>query len=116
MPDVAVNNPPVARRAWCAVAVVAAAGTLVSLDTMVNIAFPAITASFAIEVGEIQWVVTSYVLTFARSLLAAGRLADAFGHRRVLSAGLILSACVLGLCGVAHEYCWSSMARMVQGA
>src|SRR4051812_21560863 len=32
-------------RAWATVAVVAATGGLVALDTMVNIAFPAITAS-----------------------------------------------------------------------
>ena len=57
---------------WATVAVVAATGGLVSLDTMVNIAFPAITASFDIEVSEIQWLVTTYVLTFASLLLAAG--------------------------------------------
>ena len=62
-------------RAWATVAVVARR-RLVSLDTMVNIAFPAITASFGIEVSDIQWLVTTYVLTFASLLLAAGRLSD----------------------------------------
>ena len=46
------NISRIGRREWAAVAVVGAAGALVSLDTMVNIAFPAITASFAIDVGE----------------------------------------------------------------
>ena len=91
MSDVTVGNAPVGRRAWGTVAVVSAAGALVSLDTMVNIAFPAITESFGIEVSDIQWVVTTYVLTFASLLLAAGRLSDAFGHRRVLVTGLVLT-------------------------
>jgi MFS family permease len=105
----------VGRLGWGTVAVISAAGALVSLDTMVNIAFPAITASFGIEVGDIQWVVTTYVLTFASLLLAAGRLSDAFGHRRILAIGLVLSACGLARCGVAHEHGWFLMARVVQG-
>ena len=116
MSDVTVGNAPVGRRAWGTVAVVSAAGALVSLDTMVNIAFPAITESFGIEVSDIQWVVTTYVLTFASLLLAAGRLSDAFGHRRVLVTGLVLSAFGVGLCGVVHAYGWFLLARVVQGA
>jgi EmrB/QacA subfamily drug resistance transporter len=101
---------------WRAAVVAAgAAGLLVSLDTMVNIAFPAITASFRLEVSEIQWVVISYVLTFASLLLAAGRLSDAFGHRRVLAAGLVLSASSLCLCGLAPDFGWFLAARVVQG-
>ena len=110
------NISRIGRREWAAVAVVGAAGALVSLDTMVNIAFPAITTSFAIDVGEIQWVVTTYVLTFASLLLAAGRLGDAFGHRRVLAAGLALTAVGVGLCGVVDAFGWFLVARVVQGA
>src|SRR5262245_38123873 len=102
MHELTATRPVVERRAWATVAIVAAAGGLVSLDTMVNIAFPAITESFAIEVSDIQWLVTTYVLTFACLLLAAGRLGDAFGHRRVLAVGLVLTALGVGLCGVAH--------------
>jgi EmrB/QacA subfamily drug resistance transporter len=114
--EVTTARPVVARRAWVTVAIVAAAGALVSLDTMVNIAFPAITESFGIEVGDIQWLVTTYVLTFASLLLAAGRLSDAFGHRRVLAVGLALTALGVGLCGAASEYGWFLAARVVQGA
>jgi EmrB/QacA subfamily drug resistance transporter len=82
---------------------------------MVNVAFPAITASFAIDVNGIQWLVTTYVLTFATLLLAAGRLGDAFGHRRILRFGLGLTALGVGLCGIAHEYGWFLAARVLQG-
>jgi EmrB/QacA subfamily drug resistance transporter len=97
------------------IAVAAAAGLLISLDTTVNIAFPAITAAFTLEVSEIQWVVISYVLTFASLLLATGRLSDAFGHRRVLAAGLGLTALGVLLCGLATGFGWFLAARVVQG-
>jgi EmrB/QacA subfamily drug resistance transporter len=54
-----------------------------SLDTSVNIAFPSITQEFGLEVTMIQWVVVSYVLTYASLLLSFGRLADMWGHGRV---------------------------------
>ncbi len=105
-----------ARRTWRAAVVVAgAAGLLISLDTTVNIAFPAITAAFELDVSEIQWVVISYVLTFASLLLAAGRVSDAFGHRRVLAGGLVLTAAGVVWCGVAPDFGWFLAGRVVQG-
>jgi EmrB/QacA subfamily drug resistance transporter len=101
---------------WRAAVVVAgAAGLLISLDTTVNIAFPAITAAFELEVSEIQWVVISYVLTFASLLLAAGRVSDAFGHRRVLAGGLVLTAAGVVWCGLAPDFGWFLAGRVVQG-
>jgi EmrB/QacA subfamily drug resistance transporter len=109
--------PATAQPAWRAAVVVAgAAALLISLDTTVNIAFPAITAAFELEVSEIQWVVISYVLTFASLLLAAGRVADAFGHRRVLAGGLVLTAAGVVWCGLAPDFGWFLAGRVVQGA
>ena len=60
--------------------VVACLGGLLSgLDTSVNIAFPAITAAFDIDVSQIQWVVVSFVLTYSVLRLPAGRLAGRVG-------------------------------------
>ncbi len=103
-------------RSWrVAVVISGAAGLLISLDTTVNIAFPAITAAFRLDVSQIQWVVISYVLTFASLLLATGRLSDAFGHRRVLAAGLAFTGSGVALCGLAPGFGWFLVARVVQG-
>lgn len=91
------------------------AALLVSLDTTVNIAFPAITATFKLEVSQIQWVVVSYVLTLASLLLATGRLSDAFGHRRILTVGLTVTGAGVALCGFAPDFGWFLAARVVQG-
>ena len=53
------------------------------LDTAVNIAFPAITRGFGLAIGDIQWVVICYVLTYASLLLALGRIGDTVGHALV---------------------------------
>lgn len=88
---------------------------LASLDSSVNIAFPAITAAFALNISLIQWVVVSYVLTYASLLLGSGRLADVWGHGRVLTLGLIGSAIAFFFCGVAPTFAVFLAARVLQG-
>jgi EmrB/QacA subfamily drug resistance transporter len=85
------------------------------LDTAVNIAFPAITAAFAIPVPTIQWVVICYVLPYASLLLGCGRLGDILGHKRVFLLGLGWSAVSLLLCGWAPTFGWFLLFRGCQG-
>ena len=86
-----------------------------SLDSAVNIAFPAITAAFTLDVTLIQWVVVSYVLTYASLLLGCGRLADLWGHERVLTWGLAGSTLAFLSCGLAPTFAWLLAARVLQG-
>src|SRR6266849_1961618 len=88
---------------------------LASLDSSVNIAFPAITAAFTLDVTLIQWVVVSYVLTYASLLLGCGRLADLWGHGRVLTWGLVASTLAFLACGLAPTCAWLLAARVLQG-
>jgi EmrB/QacA subfamily drug resistance transporter len=104
-----------AGRPAAVIAFAGAAGAFVSLDTMVNIALPAISSSFGIEVDQVQWVVISYVLVYASLLLLTGRLADLLGHTRVLTAGLVCSALAMVACGSARSFGWFLSARALQG-
>ena len=56
-----------------------------SLDSAINIGFPAITAAFSLEVTAIQWVIVGYVLTHGSLLIGCGALADRWGHGRILA-------------------------------
>jgi MFS family permease len=95
---------------------VAALGALtVFLDSAVNIAFPAISAAFGVPDTSIQWVVLTYVVTFAAALIPAGRLADRVGHARVFLGGLALTGLAHVLCGLAPAWAWLLGARVVQG-
>jgi MFS family permease len=95
---------------------VAALGVLtVFLDSAVNIAFPAISAAFGVADTSIQWIILTYVVTFAAVLIPAGRLADRVGHGRVFRAGLLLTGLAHVLCGLAPAWAWLLGARVVQG-
>ncbi|MBR1148138.1 MFS transporter [Bradyrhizobium sp. AUGA SZCCT0431] len=85
------------------------------LDTSVNIAFPAITRGFELAIGDIQWVVICYVLTYASLLLALGRIGDTIGHAAVYRAGLICSAVALLLVSCAPSYGAMLVFRCLQG-
>jgi len=93
----------------------AGAALVISLDTMVNIAFPAITARFDLGVERISWVVVCYLLTYASLLLATGRLADVFGHRRMLLGGLVGTVIGVTWCGLAPSFGWFLAGRVIQG-
>jgi MFS family permease len=85
------------------------------LDTAVNIAFPAITRGFDLAIPDIQWVVISYVLTYASLLLALGRIGDTIGHAVVYRIGLVWSAVALLLVGYAPSYGAMLLFRCLQG-
>ena len=86
-----------------------------SLDSSVNIAFPAISTAFGLDVSLMQWIVISYVLTYASLLLGCGRLADLWGHSRMLSWGLAGSTLAFLCCGLAPTFSWFLTARVLQG-
>lgn len=98
------------------IVIAGAAALVVNLDTAVNIALPAISASFGLEVPDITWLVVCYVLTYACLLVTTGRLADAFGHERVLRIGLALSVVGLAATGLAPAWGLFLAGRVVQGA
>jgi MFS family permease len=95
---------------------IAAAGAfVVSLDSMMNIAFPAIAAAFAIPADRVRWVVICYVLTYALTAFAGGAAADRLGHVPVFRAGVGLSVAAFIMGGTAPGFGWLLVARVVQG-
>jgi EmrB/QacA subfamily drug resistance transporter len=81
----------------------------------VLVALPAIGRGLGLSPGELQWVVTAYVLVFAGFLLLAGRLADLFGRRRLFMAGLLIFTLASLACGLARDPVALVAARAVQG-
>ncbi len=97
------------------VAMIGLGTAAVQLDSAVNIAFPAITQGFALSIGDIQWVVICYVLTYASLLLALGRIGDTIGHALVFRIGLIWSAASLLLVACAPNFASMLVFRCLQG-
>jgi len=93
----------------------AAGALVVSLDSMMNIAFPAIAAALAVPPERVRWIIIFYVLTYALTSFAGGAAADRLGHVLVFRAGLALSALAFVMGGVAAGLGWLLVARVVQG-
>ena len=89
--------------AWRTMAVSAAGVFVVFLDTtVVNIAFPALSADFPdVSRAGLSWVLNAYAVVFGALLVTSGRLADARGRKRTFLGGLVLFALASALCGVA---------------
>ncbi|MFJ2637022.1 DHA2 family efflux MFS transporter permease subunit [Streptomyces sp. NPDC087422] len=85
--------------------------------TVVNVAFPDLAESFpADRVSDLSWVVSSYAVLFAALLTPAGRIADAFGRKRVFLLSLTGFTVASALCAAAPGLPWLIAARALQGA
>ena len=99
------------------VTLLCAAQFLVVLDvTIVAVALPAIRGSLALSPESLQWVVSAYTLTFGGLLIAAGRLGDLLGRRRLFTAGLVTFGAASLACALAPSAPALVAARAVQGA
>lgn len=97
---------------------VACAGAFVAfLDTtIVNIAFPDISESFAGSGRDaLSWVLDGYFVVIAALLVPAGGLADRFGHKRVFLVGMAGFTASSLLCAVAPSLELLIAARVLQG-
>jgi EmrB/QacA subfamily drug resistance transporter len=100
-----------------AVAIACAGAFLAFLDTtIVNIAFPDISASFAGSARDaLSWVLDGYFVVIAALLVPAGGLADRFGHKRIFLAGVAGFTAASLLCAAAPSLELLIAFRVVQG-
>jgi EmrB/QacA subfamily drug resistance transporter len=84
-------------------------------STVVNVALPALQATFRASVVDVQWVVEGYGLFLAALILVGGSLGDLFGRRRVFVTGVALFAAASAWCGFARDIHELILARCAQG-
>lgn len=98
-------------------ALVCVAGFLTTLDnTVINVALPTLRSELGLTVVDLEWVASSYVLSFGALLLAGGRLTDLLGRRPVLTAGLVVFTLASAAAALAASGTALIAARAVQGA
>src|SRR5215208_1555385 len=103
-------------RRWKALALLCTAFFMVILDSaIVVVALPSIDADLGFTAGDLQWVLSAYLLSFGGLLLLGGRAADVLGRRRVFMAGTVLFALASLACGLAGSVAVLIAARVVQG-
>lgn len=103
-------------RRWLVLASVLA-GTFVGTvnNSVANVAVLDVLADFELQLGAAAWFVTGYVLAFAVLMPVAGRLADAFGTRRVYLGGMAVFLVATVAVALAPTYPVAGAARILQG-
>ena len=90
---------------------------MIMLDnTVVNVALPSIQRELGADLSELEWIVTGYALTFASLMLVGGKVADAYGRRRIFVTGIAVFTLASLLCGLANSTDMLIGARVLQGA
>ncbi len=104
-------------RKWLTLASVSFGLFMIMLDnTVVNVALPSIQRDLGADLSELEWIVTGYALTFASLMLVGGKVADAYGRRRIFVAGIVVFTLASLLCGLANSSEMLIGARVLQGA
>ena len=103
-------------RRWKALALLCTAFFMVILDSaIVVVALPSIDADVAFSAGDLQWVLSAYLLSFGGLLLLGGRAADLLGRRRMFIVGTARFAVASLGAGLAGTSEMLLAARVVQG-
>jgi len=102
-------------RIWILVATILGSSVAFIDGTVVNIALPAVQASFHATVVDVQWVVESYGLFLGALILVGGSLGDVFGRRLIFIAGIAIFALASAACGAALSIHQLILARSIQG-
>lgn len=78
-------------RRWWVLVVMCLAMLVLQMDAMVlNVALPTLATDLGADDGQLQLILTAYMVPFAGLLLLAGSLSDRFGRRRLLIIGLVV--------------------------
>jgi MFS family permease len=116
--DRAVAAPPLNRpqRGSVLLLVLLAAVFMTTADnSIVNVAVPSIATGLNASGGELELVVSGYMLAYAVLLVTGARLGNLFGYRRVYLIGLaVFTLASLG-CGLAPDPAALIAARVAQG-
>jgi MFS family permease len=102
-------------RTWILVATILGSSMAFIDSTVINVALPALQASFHATVVDLQWVVESYGLLLAALILVGGSFGDRFGRRLIFVAGVAIFAVASAGCGFASNIHQLIIARSLQG-
>jgi EmrB/QacA subfamily drug resistance transporter len=98
-------------------ALASTASFIVVLDMLVvATALDTIRRDLGTSIGQLEWTVNAYTLSFAVLLLTAAALGDRFGRRLLFAVGLTVFGAASAACALAPSVGWLIAARAVQGA
>jgi EmrB/QacA subfamily drug resistance transporter len=100
---------------WWILLIVVISPFMSTLDSsIVNVALPVIASDLSVDMASIEWVVTSYLIVIAGSILVFGRLGDIKGKTTVFKWGFIIFTLGSLLCGIVSNLTMLVLSRVVQ--
>jgi EmrB/QacA subfamily drug resistance transporter len=111
----AQSNTERRKRTWVVV-LAGVASMMVALDTVVvATALSTVRVDLHASVGQLEWTVNAYNLSFAVLLMTAAALGDRFGRRRFFVLGIALFSAASAACALSPSVGFLIAARAVQG-
>src|SRR5262245_55820557 len=109
-------DAPIERHVW-RIGLVVILGSIMSIldTTIVNVALETLARDLDATLGEIQWVVTGYMLSLAAVIPITGWAARRFGAKPIYLLSLVLFTAGSVLCGFATSATMLTAFRVVQG-
>ena len=110
-----------ARRSSAMLGGLIVAVSMTTIDqTIVSVSSQTVQSGLGLNASAIEWVVNAYLLAAAAVFPLGGKLADSWGYRRVMLAGIAVFAAGSLLCGATPAgpaaSVWMISSRVVQGA
>src|SRR6202158_73210 len=115
MVDASANTPRPINRPAVTLCVILAV-IMQALDTTIaNVALPYMQGSVSASADQINWVLTSYIVSAAIMTPPSGFLASRFGRKRVLMVAVVGFVIASVLCGIAQSLVQIVAFRLLQG-
>jgi EmrB/QacA subfamily drug resistance transporter len=103
------------KKRWIILFTVLSATFMSTLDgSIVNVALPNMSARLNVSMAAIEWVVTSFLIAVAATILIFGRLGDIKGKTKVFRFGVVLFTLGSLLCGFTNSLPVLVAARVIQ--
>jgi len=82
--------------------------------SIVNITLPVISSYFSVNINQVQWIVTSYLLAISAMLLIWGRISDLYGRKYLYAAGMAIFTLGSLSCGLSTTFNTLVASRVLQ--
>ncbi len=100
---------------WVVMPIIMLGILMATLDSsIVNVSIPKIMADFGVNLDDIEWVATGYMLAFATLMPLTGWLRDRIGYKNIYVGALCLFTLGSVLCGLAWNLPSLIAARVIQ--
>ncbi len=102
---------------WLTGGAVMVGAVLQVLDvSIVNVALPYMQQSFHVDIDQVSWVVTSYLVAISMMIPMTGWVAARIGRKRYLVGSMLTFVAASALCGLARGIGQMVVFRVIQGA